>query len=146
MDRLNKEERSRLMSCIKASNTGLEERLRAVLTARGVGGFTRSPKNLVGKPDFVFRRSRLVVFLDSCFWHGCPTHLRMPQSNLRYWRDKIENNRKRDMRVRRELKRLGWRVVRVWEHELKFPERVLAKIIPGMSREVGAARNNQCKD
>ncbi len=91
-------------------------------------GYVRSPKHLVGKPDFVFASKRVALFLDSCFWHGCPRHLRMPKSNLVYWTNKIEKNKARDSRQRRELRKQGWRVMKIWEHELKHPARVLAKV------------------
>ena len=71
------------------------------------------------KPDFVFPRIRVAVFVDGCFWHGCPRHATQPKTNAKFWRDKIATNRARDRRVNRALRRLGWTVVRVWEHELR---------------------------
>jgi len=128
MDRVNKQVRSRLMGRIRSVDTGLERRLEALFSQSGLKGYVRSPAHIAGKPDFVFGRQRLVVFLDSCFWHGCVKHLRMPKSNLRYWREKIERNRRRDSRQRRELRKQGWHVITIWEHELKNPTRVLKKI------------------
>ncbi len=116
------------MSRIRSGHTGLEQRLEALMRTIGLKSYVRSPANVVGKPDFVFRRRRLALFLDSCFWHGCPRHLRMPKSNLNYWRQKIANNRQRDVRQRRALKKQGWQVMRIWEHELKNPQRVLTKL------------------
>lgn len=117
------------MSRIRGSNTGLEHRLELLLQRGGLNNYARSPNDIIGKPDFVFRRQRLAIFLDSCFWHGCSKHLRMPKSNLSYWTNKIASNRLRDRRQRRELRKQSWRVIRIWEHELKNPRRVLAKII-----------------
>ena len=74
---------------------------------------------LPGKPDFVFYKARLAVFVDGCFWHGCPTHCRMPKSNRRYWRQKIDGNRRRDKKTARHMRKNGWHVFRVWEHEIK---------------------------
>jgi DNA mismatch endonuclease (patch repair protein) len=78
---------------------------------------------LLGKPDFVFPKSRLTVFVDGCFWHGCPKHGHTPRSNTAYWRKKIARNIERDQEVNRELKKRGWRVFRIWEHELTLKHR-----------------------
>jgi DNA mismatch endonuclease (patch repair protein) len=71
------------------------------------------------KPDFVFRSHRLAVFVDGCFWHGCPLHATSPKTNAAFWRKKLAANRTRDRLVTRTLRQLGWRVLRLWEHELK---------------------------
>jgi DNA mismatch endonuclease (patch repair protein) len=70
------------------------------------------------KPDFVFRERRLAVFVDGCFWHGCPRHFNKPRNNAAFWRRKIAANQARDRLVNRTLRRMGWRVLRIWEHEL----------------------------
>lgn len=70
------------------------------------------------RPDFVFREARLAVFVDGCFWHSCPIHGMQPQSNADFWKAKFAGNRARDRAVTRELRRRGWQVLRVWEHEL----------------------------
>jgi DNA mismatch endonuclease (patch repair protein) len=67
--------------------------------------------------DIAFTRQRVAVFVDGCFWHGCPEHGRLPTRNAAYWRAKIERNRRRDLQVTTALGQAGWRVVRVWEHE-----------------------------
>jgi DNA mismatch endonuclease (patch repair protein) len=84
---------------------------------------------LPGKPDFVFEAARVVVFLDGCYWHGCPKCYRAPTSNTGYWSEKFRRNKDRDKRVVRLLKRDGWKVVRVWEHEIeRSPGGVVEKI------------------
>jgi DNA mismatch endonuclease (patch repair protein) len=85
---------------------------------------------LFGKPDFVFRALRLAVFVDGCFWHGCPKHGTRPANNARFWREKIARNQARDAEVNRALRKKGWRVLRVWEHELtrKNERRLLARL------------------
>ena len=128
MDRLDKATRSRIMATVRKTNTGLESDLASVLKEASLDAYIKYPKNLPGSPDFVFADSRLVVFLDSCFWHGCPRHLRMPKSHVAYWRTKIETNRRRDRQQTRELRAQGWRVLRIWEHELRAPGRVLGRI------------------
>lgn len=69
------------------------------------------------RADIVFRRSRVVVYVDGCFWHGCPLHGTWPKSNSEWWRRKIELNQRRDRETEQELTAAGWKVVRVWEHE-----------------------------
>ena len=84
------------------------------------------------RPDFVFPSGRLAVFVDGCFWHGCPRHFIKPRNNAAFWRKKIAANRARDRLVSRALRKLGWKVMRIWEHELskrneaKLLKRVLA--------------------
>jgi DNA mismatch endonuclease (patch repair protein) len=67
--------------------------------------------------DFVFRRARLVVLVDGCFWHVCPIHASWPKSNAAWWREKLEANRRRDRDTDAKLAQAGWSVVRIWEHE-----------------------------
>ena len=79
----------------------------------------------------VVRRARVAIFVDSCFWHACPWHCRRPSSNTAYWTAKMARNRARDRAVNRALRGLGWRVVRVWEHQLADPgrlERAVARV------------------
>ena len=71
-----------------------------------------------GKPDFVFQKLKLAVFVDGCFWHGCPKHATKPKNNREFWRRKLSANKARDRIVTHALRRAGWRVLRVWEHEL----------------------------
>jgi DNA mismatch endonuclease, patch repair protein len=69
-------------------------------------------------PDFVFSRLKLAVFVDGCFWHGCPLHGTKPRNNAAFWRKKLAGNKARDRLVTRTLRKSGWRVLRLWEHEL----------------------------
>ena len=117
-----------VMTRVKKSYTKLEERLAVILNTEGLDRYDRYRKDLPGSPDFVFQQVKVAVFLDSCFWHGCPKHLRRPASNVDYWENKIAINKERDRRQTRELRKSGWRVLRLWEHELKEPERVIGKI------------------
>jgi G:T-mismatch repair DNA endonuclease (very short patch repair protein) len=71
------------------------------------------------RPDFVFRQVRLAIFVDGCFWHGCPKHATWPANLAAWWRRKIRGNQARDRLVNRSLRRAGWRVLRIWEHELR---------------------------
>lgn len=121
MDRVSKEKRSQVMSSVRAKNTKLELAFFEELENRRLGSFVRHPVDLVGRPDLVHEASRIVVFIDSCFWHGCKQHLRMPKSNVDYWKKKIARNRRRDREVKRQLESDGWLVLRVWEHSIKNP-------------------------
>jgi DNA mismatch endonuclease (patch repair protein) len=71
------------------------------------------------RPDFVFRKERLAVFVDGCFWHGCPRHATRPRGNAAFWREKFARNKDRDKLVNRALRRAGWRVIRIWECALR---------------------------
>jgi DNA mismatch endonuclease (patch repair protein) len=79
----------------------------------------RRNRGVFGRPDFVFPKLKLAVFVDGCFWHACPKHSNVPVQNRAFWKAKLGANRRRDRLVRRTLERRGWRVVRVWEHELR---------------------------
>lgn len=118
VDRLTKERRSWLMSRIRGVNTAPERALRRALYALGVRGWRLYPKGLPGKPDLVFRTGRLVVFVDGAFWHGHPSKF-SPGRLPNWWERKILLNQARDRRVDAELKRLGWRVVRIWDIALR---------------------------
>jgi DNA mismatch endonuclease (patch repair protein) len=78
----------------------------------------RRHQPVFGKPDFVFSAVRVAVFVDGCFWHGCPEHSAMPRNNRVFWAKKLAANKARDRLVTRTLRRAGWRVVRIWEHDL----------------------------
>ena len=75
--------------------------------------------SLTVRPDFVFLKSRTAIFVDGCFWHGCPRHATWPANRAAWWRRKIEGNQARDRLVTRALRRAGWKVVRIWEHQLQ---------------------------
>ena len=120
-DPLTPAERSERMSRVRSSgNKSTEEAVAARLTEAGITGCVRHPEGLVGKPDFYFPSHRLALFVDGCFWHACPTcRRRNPRTRGDFWRAKIDENRRRDNRQRRQLRRQGYHVMRVWEHEAK---------------------------
>ena len=121
MDDRTPEQRSRTMAAVKSENTKLEREFLKEMVHDVRSEVELYPVDVFGKPDFVHRVSKIAVFIDSCFWHGCPEHVRMPAANKRYWARKISRNRKRDLRVTRELHASGWSVIRVWEHSLRQP-------------------------
>ena len=118
-DNLSNQERSALMAKVRShGNMATELRLVALFQHFKIKGWRRNQK-LPGKPDFVFRPARVALFVDGCFWHGCPKCYRRPDSNRPYWDKKVQRNRTRDQLVNRMLRKNGWRVLRVWEHELR---------------------------
>lgn len=115
------------MRRVRSRDTSCERRLRTALHRRGLRYSLR--RRLTGTPDVVFVRARVAVFVDGCFWHGCPRHCRRPAGNRAYWAAKIDRNMARDRRVSRRLRAEGWRVVRVWEHQvLAGAERCAARV------------------
>lgn len=111
--------RSEIMRAVKSENTGPERALRSLLHRMGFR-FRLHRVDLPGKPDLVLPKWRVCLFVHGCFWHGhdCARGDRVPKENREYWLAKVGKNRARDSRVRRELRRLGWRVVTVWECRL----------------------------
>src|SRR5438876_382109 len=109
-------------------NLSTELRLICLMRAARITGWRRGVR-LPGKPDFAFLRTRVAVFVDGCFWHGCSCK-RPSKSNRNFWAEKVETNRARDKRVSRQLRTLGWEVIRLWEHELRRgPERVIDRMV-----------------
>jgi DNA mismatch endonuclease (patch repair protein) len=120
--------RSQIMSHIRSrGNEETELRLLSILRAHKITGWRRGWP-LIGKPDFVFLRERVAIFVDGCFWHGCPRCYRRPSSNQSYWDAKFERNRTRDRQVTRMLRRQGWTVIRIWQHALRADVAVAARI------------------
>lgn len=133
-DVLTPEQRKRNMSRIRGKNTSPELKLRKMLCESGIRGY-RVHYKLPGKPDIVFTRKKVVVFVDGCFWHKCPVCFRPPETNAEFWNDKLQKNVERDLKVTKELEDLGWTVLRFWEHEVKkTPEDVLARILLALNR------------
>ena len=118
-DVFSKTKRSEVMSRIRGrGNKDTELALIRVFRAQQITGWRRH-RPLFGKPDFVFPKLRLAVFVDGCFWHGCPKHATKPRTNAAFWKRKFAVNKKRDRLVSQTLRKAGWRVLRIWEHELR---------------------------
>jgi len=120
-DNLKPEDRLKTMRAVKAKGTGLERQLFSMLAGMKVGGWRKNVGEVQGKPDVVFY-TRLAIFVDGCFWHGCPYCKRkLPETNRQYWERKIGRNIRIAKSTSRKLKRAGWTVIRIWEHEMKNP-------------------------
>jgi DNA mismatch endonuclease (patch repair protein) len=127
-DVFSKEKRSEVMSRIRGQgNLSTEVRMISLFREFGINGWRRH-QQLPGRPDFVFHREKVVVFVDGCFWHGCPQCYREPLGNRQYWIRKLQRNRHRDSIVTKALTQQGWQVVRIWECELRKTRSVLARI------------------
>jgi DNA mismatch endonuclease (patch repair protein) len=129
VDRLTTEARSRLMARIGSRDSLPEIKVRSLLHQLGYR-FRIHRKDLPGTPDIVLPGRGAVVFVHGCFWHGHACKIgKMPKSRTEYWGPKIETNRRRDLRKARQLRALGWRVLTVWECELKSPERLERRLL-----------------
>jgi DNA mismatch endonuclease (patch repair protein) len=140
-DVFTKKKRSQVMATIRSKgNKDTELKLIAIFRVAKITGWRRY-QSVAGKPDFVFWRERLAVFVDGCFWHGCPKHGRKPGSNRAYWLPKLRRNRKRDLAVTRNLSKNGWAVLRVWEHDLSNPPRLALRISIALDRALTRLHN-----
>ena len=120
-DVFSPQKRSEVMSRIRSKgNAATELRMIALMKESGIKGWRRNSR-LMGKPDFVFPKARMALFVDGCFWHGCPKHATRPKQNREFWDTKLARNKARDRDLNRSLKKSGWKVMRIWEHSLKTP-------------------------
>lgn len=127
--------RSAQMARIHGEDTSPERVLCAALLARNIS-FDAHARTPVGRPDVVMPATQVAVFIDGCFWHGCPTHYVRPRTRTDFWSAKLVENTTRDRKQTRDLEALGWRVVRAWEHEVFVaPDAVLARIERAMRDE-----------
>jgi DNA mismatch endonuclease, patch repair protein len=111
--------RSAIMRAVKSQGTkSTERRLRAGMSWSGLRGWQMQAVDLPGKPDFIFSKQKLAIFVDGCFWHGCSKCYRRPHSSQDYWDTKVKYNILRDQRNRSRLRSMGWRTLRIWEHEI----------------------------
>lgn len=127
-------ERSLQMSLVRGKgNRSTETAFLLMLRANRLSGWRRHVK-LHGRPDFYFAKEKVAVFIDGCFWHGCPKCGRLPKSNIEFWQTKIEQNSARDRKVNRALRGEGVRVLRVWEHALKNDTAVIARLTKALQK------------
>lgn len=128
VDMFKPAERSRIMAGIRSNgNHSTELRFITMMRKYKIIGWRRY-SDLPGRPDFVFKTRKIAVFVDGDFWHGNPKKFRLPKSNCDYWEKKILRNIQRDKEVTRQLRTLGWRVVRIWESSLKDEGAIRSKL------------------
>ena len=127
-DVFTQSKRSQVMSQIRSRGNRETELLFASLLRKNKIWGWRRHLRITGCPDFSFKRERLAVFIDGCFWHCCPKCGNMPANNREFWKKKLNGNKKRDRKVNRQLSAEGWNVLRIWEHELKSSDLILKKL------------------
>ncbi|HBI17693.1 MAG TPA: very short patch repair endonuclease [Candidatus Moranbacteria bacterium] len=132
VDIFSKNKRSEIMSKIKAKETKLEIRFRKELWRAGFR-YRKNAHGYYGKPDVLLKKYKTVIFIDSCFWHGCKKHFKLPATKKEFWKIKIERNKQRDNEVNRYYKKNNWIIIRIWEHQLRenknfFIEKIIKKI------------------
>lgn len=133
-DILTKQQRSLAMSAVKSKGSKIEKQIANFLKQKGVH-FKIHPSKLPGKPDFIINKTHVVIFVDSCFWHGCKYHGSIPKSNKIFWKKKIERNKTRDKEINLQYKKMGWSVIRIWEHDLKSDSEKISRIFKGLSKK-----------
>ena len=135
------------MSNIRSKETKIEIAFRKELWQRGFR-YSKNSTGYFGKPDLALLKYRTVIFIDSCFWHGCREHCRIPNTRKDYWIKKIERNKKRDRDVSRFYKNQHWQIIRVWEHDMKKPnliEKIASKILLNAWVKGGTTRPENCE-
>lgn len=127
-DTMSREKRSVVMSRIRGKDTGPELALRRGLWAAGVRGYRLRP-SLPGRPDITFIGKKVAVFVDGCFWHGCPKCYKAPASHAEFWRRKLKETQRRGEAADEKLKSMGWNTMHFWEHEVEAqPHEVIKQI------------------
>lgn len=139
-DVFSKDKRSEIMARVRGSgNKATELALISAFRLHGLTGWRRHAK-VFGKPDFVFPQERVAVFVDGCFWHGCPKHGTAPVSNAEFWNKKLARNKSRDRLVTQTLRAREWNVIRIWQHALSRDRQ--ARTIERIQRALDEARNS----
>jgi len=134
-DVFSEKKRSEVMSKIRGKgNLSTEKRMISLLRKHQIKGWRRH-LNVAGKPDFAFKREKVALFVDGCFWHRCPRCYSPPKNNAQFWENKIMTNRRRDRRITRQLRGEGWSVLRIWECSLrKHPNSTIKRVIRSLER------------
>ena len=117
-DTVSKKKRSEIMSKVRSRDSRIEVDFRKAIWRAGFK-YRKNPTKYFGKPDLVLKKYKTVIFIDSCFWHGCKKHCRIPTARRKYWTEKIARNMERDKEVSKHYKKQGWKIFRIWEHKIK---------------------------
>lgn len=118
VDNLSKEKRSRVMTSIRGKNTKPEIAIRKLLWRKGIR-YRIHNKSIFGTPDISIKKDKVAIFIDGCFWHACKKCYKEPTTNPKFWREKINGNKKRRVKVISVLKKDGWKILQIWEHDVK---------------------------
>jgi DNA mismatch endonuclease, patch repair protein len=129
MDKVSVKKRSEIMSAIRSKNTKPELALRQLLRSSGHRYRIHYGEENI---DVAFPSQKIAIFVDGCFWHGCPIHSHIPKTNVEYWKTKLERNIKRENLRNKRLESDGWTVIRLWEHDIQDKEKLL-KILTNLS-------------
>lgn len=140
-------ERSRTMSAIRGKNNRTTElRLRMALIRKEIRGWQLHANDLPGSPDFYFQKEKLAVFVDGCYWHGCPKCGHIPKTRSKFWTAKIKRTQQRDLKKRLELRKMGIATMRIWEHELKDKlgiERSISRLSAAIAKGANEKRHKR---
>ncbi|MCK4792563.1 MAG: very short patch repair endonuclease [Desulfobacteraceae bacterium] len=117
-DIYSKKKRSEIMRAVRNKDSKMEVEFRKTIWRAGFR-YRKNATNYFGKPDLVLKKYRTVIFLDSCFWHGCRRHCQLPSTRRKWWKEKIEGNKARDKLVNRHYRKRNWNVIRIWQHDVK---------------------------
>lgn len=131
MDTVSKKKRSEIMQAVRGKDTKIEFILRKALWKEGYR-YRKNDGRFIGKPDIVLPSNKIAIFVDSCFWHGCPYHCRMPHSNKAYWNAKIKRNKERDREVNKWYRKNKWIILRFWEHSVSGDVQMCIKKIKSL--------------
>ena len=141
-DNLKPEHRRKTMRAVKGKGTTPERRLFSMLAGMRLKGWQKNADDIIGKPDVVFPREKIAIFVDGCFWHGCPhCQRKLPQTNREYWERKINRNVELAKLNNQKLIEDGWLVIRVWEHEIRTTterNRIRSEIRQAITKELEA--------
>lgn len=139
-DNLTPEDRRKTMRAVKGKGTKPERQLWAMLAGMGLGEWRKNADDITGKPDVVFDNKKTAIFVDGCFWHGCPhCQRKLPQTNRQYWERKINRNVELAKLNNQKLRVDGWLVIRVWEHEIRNQvdrKRIRYEILQAIKKEL----------
>ena len=128
VDNLSRQKRSKVMASIRGKNTCPELAIRKILWSKGYR-YRIHDKTVPGTPDVVMKTNKVSIFIDGCFWHGCRKCYKEPKTNTKFWREKIQNNKKRRSKIKKMLRNQGWKILEYWEHQVNVePKHVVDDI------------------
>lgn len=135
VDIFSKKKRSEIMSRVRNKDSKMEVEFRKKIWKAGFR-YRKNVTKYFGKPDLAFKKYKTAIFIDSCFWHGCKMHGSTPQTRKKFWIAKLRRNVQRDKDVNHYYKKIGWKIIRIWEHEIKADlNKVIKKIVNFLAKE-----------